>query len=262
MDFQGNLSMTTSNLGTDGWFVNKFPGRLNYTSENFEIGLKEIFLPKDALNHLKEDRLMIHCVKKKIKNLISLPESFTDSHLLNFINTTLTQWKCSVYKVEKVDGKIKFNSKSIDELIFFNRKAADLLGFSYSMDDLSDVKDHEWSNFIRNNVKGEDVEWVISSDKKLKLIDDEFIFIQADCIKHHLLGEKFSQLLAVIPKTNIVKNSIYYHTSKPSYFPIYNNSFDSIKVTFTDKNNNIISFKPNSDLFLLLEVRKSKYYDL
>lgn len=83
------------------------------------------------------------------------------------------------------------------------------------------------------------------------------LFVHIDIVKHHLLGNKFTQLIQLLPITSKTE-SVFHYFNKPIYFPLYSSTFDNIKVSFRNEDGDSIKFKANSKAFLVLEIRKIK----
>lgn len=89
------------------------------------------------------------------------------------------------------------------------------------------------------------------SERKRKSVPKN-LFIHSDCIKHHLLGSNWTQVLEILPYRRFDQ----FHFEKPCFYPLYCNRFDRITVKLTDDNGEPID--SSGRILLILEVRRIK----
>lgn len=256
MNFQGYISVTSNDLGESGSFKNVLPGELFYSNDYFSVGLREIYLPKEWKvyddNYIVAYDSQIPIKFYKVLNYKKLDD------ILNEINNKLTEWKVGINEIKYVNNRIVIKS-SLNKYLMMTKDLASLLGFNFYVNHTNEkfpsldkftLKQFQ-ERYVRNDK--------IVSDFSAEIIDRSFVYVHGDFVKHHLTGEKFNQLLKVIPTNQLSSDYIYYESENPIFYPIYSNTIKSLEITFTDCQNLPIKFEEKSNVFIVLEIRRSKY---
>lgn len=248
--------------------MNVFPADLIYSNDDFEVGLKEIHLPFDWLKLKGPNFFIIYDVSAPLIEFSHFVIDIDKEKIFEVINEKLNEWKSGVDRIDRdsTSGRTLVTVSNKDRMLLCSEKLADYLGFSCKSH-LTDYGFQTWSFDDRATYYNENVK--LSPDPSSQLreetgkrycfsnqkasVPESNIFIHADCVKHHLFGNTFSQLLKTLPN----KPGSYFHYERPTFYPLYNNRFRSITIRLKDQNNRPLEFQER--ILLILEIRKSKH---
>lgn len=272
MDFQGNLIVdslkgTSSNTGE---FITRFPADLTYSNDDFQIGLKEAHLPFDWLKFQKYNYCVLYSnLTPDEERVVRVPPMLKEN-VMQFINDQLEKWTDSHVLFLGRDDKSGRSYIMIDEqtyTILFTEELANFLGFKiktkHDGQNWTQWDNNERTTYYKEYIRTQPVyhstydkevqkgKRYLFSEKRQEKIAKR-LFIHADCVKHHLLGNSWSQVLEIVPNQPIDR----YRFDKPCFYPLYCNRFNSITVKLTDDTGANIPIRGR--ILLILEIKRAK----
>ena len=127
MDFTGSLIIEFEDAGQ---YTDRLPAYLTFTSDNFVVGLKEIYLPSEWQNLRQTNYIALQVNNNKIYGKIEAG-FYTKESILNEINSILTRWRNSPVEKLQLDGN-QFVYEVDDESnqLHFTPELASFLGFN------------------------------------------------------------------------------------------------------------------------------------
>lgn len=188
------------------------------------------------------------------------------SIVLNYINAELDRWKCGIDRVEYDDatGKTVVVSLNPTLALLFTRELANFLGFKTEAVikdmEFQNWEQSEWEHYYKTLVKPQPIFGGPKNDfhpemrylfsERKRNIGPKLIFVNADCVNHHLVGNTWSQILVILPN----KDTSRFRFKRPCFFPLYCNRFDKITIKLTDEHGEILN--SSQRVILVLEIQR------